>query len=115
MRYTEYCYQDYLLKDDIPDCEQRAINKLGALEDIEEEMGIDLVKLLSLKECDTLYCKYKGKILIGMFSSTNFGTVEIDVEGKDICDSPKYDMDCLVFKLKDYGKTWALTRKELEK
>jgi len=38
---------------------------------------------------------------------------------RGICDSPKYDMDCLVFKLKDYGKTWAfdketLIRKELE-
>jgi len=67
--------------DDLLDT-QIVADKLGQLEDIEEELGIDLVKLLSLKECDTLYCKYKGKILIGMFSSTNFGTVEIDVEGK---------------------------------
>ena len=114
MRYTKKINNGYTTEQEGINAVVPCIGKLGKLEDIEEDLGIDLVKLLSLKECDTLYCKYKGKILIGMFSSTNFGTVEIDVEGKDICDSPKYDMDCLVFKLKDYGKTWAFTKEEIK-
>lgn len=82
--------------------------KLGQLEDIEEELGIDLLTLIKAFRSG-IYVKIDGEIdyiqYVSIFkkrkwhlysSSTFWG---------------KYDI-CLV---KDYGKTWALTKEELEK
>ena len=78
--------------------------KLKLLEDIEEELGIDLITLFTaLKE--------------GIFINDN-GPVY-----RDYIRSIEYWSDCWGFisndayidvLLKDYGKTWALTKTELE-
>lgn len=75
-------------------------NKLGELEDIEEELGIDLITL---------------------FKALKQGYVWYDNE--------KFKIECLYIKprihlyvtdgvgacyMEDYGKTWALTKEELE-
>ena len=96
------------------------ITKLGQLEDIEEELGIDLITLF--------------KALKEGFYGTSYGTSKEEkhfvsyYELSDI-DIKKYDgkiafiyylgnmsySDFIVYKLEDYGNTWALTREELEK
>ena len=89
-----------------------ATNKLGRLEDIEEELGIDLIKAVELcKQVNSkkvVYTKERWgidtiKILdeldIELFSHRlykNFGGVYVSLD------------------LYDYGKTWALTKEELE-
>ena len=86
--------------------------KLGQLEDIEEEIGIDLIKAVELcKQVNSkkvVYTKERWgidtiKIIdeldIELFSHRlykNFGGVYVSLD------------------LYDYGKTWALTKEELE-
>ena len=87
-------------------------NKLGKLEDIEEELGIDLIEAVELcKKVNSkkvVYTKERWgidtiKILdeldIELFSHRlykNFGGVYVSLD------------------LYEYGKTWALTKEELE-
>lgn len=98
MRYTEYCYQDYLIKEDIPNGHDRAINKLGALEDIEEDLGIDLVKLLSAK---SIFVDEKS-----VFYDFKISVIEQCVYvSVDDCDDTKLSFD-------DYGKYWTFTKEE---
>lgn len=80
---------------------RKMTHKLGQLEDIEEELGIDLLTL---------------------FKALKQGYIWYDEE--------KYKIECLYVKpqihlyvadgvggcyMEDYGKTWALTKEELEK
>lgn len=82
------------------------VQKLGQLEDIEDELGIDLITLFKanlkgvyLKDLDV---KFPVMLRMGEFNhaislhtSTHLGNVMLKVE--------------------DYGKTWALTKEELER
>ena len=81
-------------------------NKLGKLEDIEEELGIDLITLFKALKQMFVFHKENVKIeLIGIHFKSNelylFGFVEDTVHA-------------VYLSLKDYGKTWALTKEELE-
>jgi hypothetical protein len=95
-------------------------SKLSKLEDIEEELGIDLGRLLKLlsrllefDESDRLYCKFKDRILVGYFiSALTLKKLDIGVKGAEI--NSVFDYDSLTFGLSDYGKTWAFTKEELE-
>ena len=88
--------------------------KLGELEDIEEELGIDLKvyhKLMNMLYCgepNILYIKDKDKIV-------QVGILEIDYCKKKIIfyKDKSYNED-YVYGFIQYGKTWALTREELE-
>lgn len=78
------------------------IDKLGQLEDIEDELGIDLITVFkALKEgCWTLYngrLDYHGVVSI----QRSRGKVRLLYGGF-------YTMN-----IEDYGKTWALTKEEL--
>lgn len=78
------------------------LEKLGQLEDIEEELGIDLAILFKA-----------FKALKNGFYDENeeyhhFSNLFID--NIEIFDS----YEKVSFNLKDYGKTWALTKEELE-
>ena len=106
-----------------------AIEKLGQLEDSEEEYGIDLIyflKLLSALDKGWVYVKVRrikqyvrysaieesGEIMrtvITRFSRYINGTRDwfFTISSIDISIVDHY-------LLKDYGKTWALTREELE-
>lgn len=94
----------------------KAIDKLSKLEDIEEEIGIDLVtlfkvlkgKIYSLHPKTQKICLiilpifyYCGNQWVIGCHSTEWNTEE------NSCDT----WDCY---LKDYGKTWALTKEDLE-
>ena len=81
---------------------KQCVNKLGQLEDIEQGLGIDLITLFKgMKE--GVYCiECEDKVNLELVYSDFFG--------------------CFIFedyiphfhRLTDYGKTWALTKEELE-
>lgn len=76
-------------------------SKLSKLEDIEEDLGVDLIKLLTSGTIFTIDKVY------GIF-------YHIDIENGGVYTS-EYDADDEFYPFSDYGKTWAFTRKELEK
>lgn len=92
-------------------------NKLGQLEDIEDELGIDLITLFkALKEQQPIYYVNGSIIKFECFSNEYcYYYKDIDFKYKslniykDICSLE----ESLYFK--DYGKTWALTKEELLK
>ena len=91
-------------------------NKLGQLEDIEEELGMELKvyhKLMNMLYCgkkypNILYVKDKDKIV-------QVGILEIDYCKKKIIfyKGKSYNED-YVYAFIQYGKTFALTREELK-
>ena len=94
----------------------QGIDKLGQLEDIEEELGIDLITLFKALK-NGIY--YKGVNVYGCKDKT-FKEVRLNehpvLKGKKLYIESVFG-GSLVYGvwLKDYGKTWALTKKELEK
>lgn len=88
----------------------KAIDKLSKLEDIEEEIGIDLVTLFKALK-NGFYFKYKDKIM-----NSRYCLFQIRTNLKDnwIFDIISDNLFLLSIKLKDYCKTWALTKEELE-
>ena len=110
------------------------VDKLGRLEDIEEELGIDLITLLKAssfgfysKENNEITYKRSGVVIVGKYlvetkpvyavkettlNSSYYG----DVESMKIVDNAYYWewKTCKHWEIKNYGKTWALTKEELE-
>ena len=95
------------------DCQQccECSDKLGQLEDIEEELGIDLITLFKALK-DGYYIKgFDGEIyhvsrdnefvkeIYADYRSINYIDIEDDIYGYDF---------------KRYGEYWALTKEELE-
>ena len=82
-----------------------AINKLGKLEDVEEELGIDLI---------TLFKALKNGVYSNHYAYAGEEIHKIDVELQKrhygFCVSGGFGEG---HNLKDYGKTWALTKEEL--
>lgn len=83
-------------------CTSMVHNKLGQLEDIEEELGIDLITLFTNKE---FYCRHSNEIIKRDCLGILLPTKQIMLG--DLWSFTSYD-------LTDYGKTWALTKEELE-
>lgn len=107
-----------------------AIEKLGQLEDMEEEYGIDLIfflKLLPALDKDYVYVKvrkikqYEGYSAIeetGEIKGTVITRVARYINGTRDWFFIISSMDVSIvthYLLKDYGVTWALTREELTK
>ena len=93
--------EEYKLEEDVSVGE--VVDKLGQLEDIEEELGIDLITLIkALKNGIWLKDKKDQFLPYRCLLRDDF----ILVLYEDI-----YKKEYL---LKDYGKTWALTREELK-
>lgn len=108
----------------------KAINKLGELEDIEDELGIDLIALFKAMK-NGIWSKgsfYDDKIsdtptfiarpeisLCGYYEEVNDDCETIKREENVWC-IYTYDFELQIRQtmLKDYGKTWALTKEELE-
>lgn len=89
----------------------QAVNKLGKLEDIEDELGIDLITFVKLTKAKEIYD-------IEEDDTTTF--TYIDYENHLIvCIDDFNEMSERYnewsYRFKDYGKTWALTKEELEK
>lgn len=96
-----------------------ATNKLGVLEDIEEELGIDLITLFkALKDGINVYYedeeryKFHNNLRLEYHKTLGWGLVYI--YGCNCRDDMSMKLDKEFYELKDYGKTWALTKEELE-
>lgn len=91
------------------------VHKLGVLEDIEEELGIDLITLFDIynkmAKQKYVYIKYIdiGKVVK---DDLHNGYFVINFKKKEI--EEIYYEPCNWYEFKNYGKTWALTREELE-
>ena len=99
----------------IPDQEQcdAAENKLGQLEDIEEELGIDLIIFMRiLRQMDAQDFKPVEK-LDKDWIATPYQNVRyfIDLKEQKLIEHGREEH---VLNFKDYGKKWALTKKELK-
>ena len=89
--------------------------KLSQLEDIEDELGIDLITFVKATTQPVLYIKnipFSNEIKLAILTF---------IHKNDINDNKDYLVwfevnreERYLFKLKDYGKTWALTKEELE-
>lgn len=95
--------------------QEEIINKLGKLEDIEEELGIDLLTLFKALKQDYIYFKH------------HYGWSNEFIIKKEYIQGLKYQIDDNTFVfwtddcgkehlvyIKDFHKKWALTREELE-
>lgn len=81
-------------------CDRDRLNKLGQLEDIEESLGIELTII--------------GKALLqGDIYVKEVGFVKFHITGDSIYCLGN-NRETIFLNLRDYGKTWALTREELE-
>lgn len=99
------------------DCQQscQCSDKLGQLEDIEEELDIDLL---------TLFKALKQGYIIDVFFNEEVRSMDVSGEQSLLVDfSNKCFYDCFIsnagkydkcYYFKDYGKTWALTKEELK-
>lgn len=85
-------------------------NKLGQLEDIEDELGIDLITLFKALR-DSIAIKNEDGTIIVMWACPRF-QIGLDYETAWILYGPLTEQK--VLNIKDYGKTWALTKEELD-
>jgi len=100
-----------------PDTSDRKIrNKLGKLEDIEEELGIELVVLFKalyegvyIIDSDENIIFEEPMLSFNQEKNTNLYVLDgvTSYPPNKLCKSYSYYF-------KDYGKTWALTKEELE-
>lgn len=84
------------------------VNKLGQLEDMEEELGIDLITYIKAIRQQKVWVLYNGKLLqpdLVWWTSHTFNKLCLWFINDDRPINVSYE---------DYGKTWALTREELE-
>ena len=82
------------------------LNKLGQLEDIEEELGIDLITLFKALKNGIYAYDHANNIDHMEILSTFYDT-------KDMECRTDFDGDIFEYDFADYGKTWALTKEEL--
>jgi len=88
---------------------RQALEKLSKLEDIEDELGIDLITYFKIKKAKSVFVKELGHSASEMLIRNSRDNIDVCYEGLvniPECDSSLY--------FKDYGKTWALTKEELE-
>lgn len=98
----------YTRKFDDPDIIRKITRKLGQLEDVEEELGIDLVTLFKAFEED-IWIKRDGMIIFVPYDRKLF----VFYEGNIYCELREEEECVRVVSIDDYGKTWALTKEEL--
>ena len=84
---------------------EEAVDKLGQLEDIEEELGIDLITLF--KALNSCWFKYNFEIIGDIRPSLRF------ING-EWCLISNIERIAFPYPLRLYGKIWSLDRSELE-
>ncbi len=98
------------------------VDKLGQLEDIEDEIGVDLItlfKALKYGFYGTIYGVSKENAKAKNWKPTFYELKNIDIKKYDGKLAFIYYLgdlsysDFFVYKFDDYGKTWALTEEEL--
>lgn len=107
-------FNDYCL--DFRQC----LNKLVQLEDIEEELGIDLITLFKALKNGVYIRNYEFttnkiiKIEKIKYWNIRLNDKEFDFRRSELGCYTDYATGGLLFPFSDYGKTWSLTREELE-
>lgn len=84
----------------------KALDRLSQLEDIEEELGIDLITLFKALN-GAWFINDKKAIYVGSPYLCYCGNYKKELE-------MQFRAVDVWYLVKDYGKTWALTREELE-
>lgn len=86
---------------------ENKLEKLGQYEDIEEELGIDLLTFIKALT-QGFYAKgFEHKQHAVSFKKSKNGFYRFT-------DVDMYHMEYMTWFFADYGKTWALTKEELE-
>lgn len=96
---------------------KQIINKLGQLEDIEEKIGIDLITYLKVNIQGYVYVKGKEPEWAGFGTKRNiqkYYVLKLTADELIVYYNDYYEEHCISCPMGCYGKTWALTRKELE-
>lgn len=91
------------------DCIRKITRKLGQIEDIEDELGVELLTLARASK-EGIYVDE------GKYCHTNDLVIRY-VEGEKLSfrsESIDFFLAVQIYYYKDYGKTWALTKEELE-
>lgn len=110
--YEQILGQDYVYTSDLRLTPSFASveQKLGQLEDVEEELGIDLITLFKALLNGIYYKGAYGTNDYGKIVYKEHPTIIFENTSKLYCFKPTFfDFINLI----DYGKTWALTKKEL--
>ena len=108
MQETDNCWTEEDKKADIKwwkekfQIVEQGLEKLGKLKDIEEKHNIDLLNALSILDNGIWIFYEEGKI------------INVKPTLKLIDNSYWFEYDYFIYKPNDYGRTWALTREELE-
>ena len=106
-RLTAHKYEHDLFKD--------IYCKLQELEDLEEELGIDFITLFKALK-NGIYLKFGSEKNIGVYYE--YRTIlprHFDKDYKGYFIDLQLELSInFNFYFKDYGKTWALTKEELE-
>ena len=89
----------------------KVYNKLGRLEDLEEELGIDLITLFKAINSKSIFTKYDGKI--SEHIEDNYNERDWYMQDEIVYFYWENGSHCCL-ELSNYGKTWALTKEELE-
>ncbi len=83
-------------------------NKLGKLEDIEDELGIELITLFKASKNGIVFIDNDTHDIRLAYN------IKIDIYENELVDiTIGEEQKPMYFKFKDYGKTWALTKEEL--
>ena len=85
----------------------KSINKLGQLEDLEDELGIDLIKLCKSFDSD-IYIKVDERIMFVGYDHKEYNFPE----GNIYCRFDDSNIGACI-SIDSYGKTWSLDKKEL--
>ena len=104
MRLTEKANDKICDYDIKKGCLCKAIDKLGQLENIEDELGIDLITLFKIL---TIGFYYKGISTSGIEYIGFARMKRVDRNYMRVNNKPYY--------FKDYGKTWSLDKNDLTK
>lgn len=88
-----------------------AIDKLGQLEDLEKELGIDSITLFKAINSKSIFTKYDGKIVEHI--EDNYNERDWYMQDKIVYFYWE-DGSHVCFEFKDYDKNWSLNRWKLE-
>ena len=86
---------------------KKCIQKLGQLEDIEDELGIDLKVFVNMIKGTKVFSKRNGEIY-----EQDFDYYDFHFYYQCFCLNISGSLEPMYY-AKDYGKTWALTKEEL--
>ena len=110
-----YVYEEYMMTrggscTGVTRLRNQAIDKLGELEDIEEELGIDLITFVKLAKAKEIYDIEEDDTITFTYVDFEDHLIVCVDDFSEMCE--RYNEWC--YRVEDHGKTWALTKEELQ-